>query len=211
MVGNVRARTEASFRAGTTACIRGASLNGRGGSGSSSAGASQKRPRAKTRLVHAASAANEATLKRPMQRTDSEPALSRPAPDRVRDAIGRSVEHLFSRQYPDGYWWAELESNVTITAEVILLHRIWGTLDRIPREGRHVLAQAAARARRLGAVLRRRRRAQHLGRGVHGVTDPRRRSERSGAGARSGVHRRAGRDHEDAHLHQDAPRAVRCL
>jgi squalene-hopene/tetraprenyl-beta-curcumene cyclase len=69
-----------------------------------------------------------------MQRTDSEPALSRPAPDRVRDAIGRSVEHLFSRQYPDGYWWAELESNVTITAEVILLHRIWGTLDRIPRE-----------------------------------------------------------------------------
>jgi squalene cyclase len=28
---------------------------------------------------------------------------------------------------PDGYWWAELESNVTITAEIILLHKIWGT------------------------------------------------------------------------------------
>ena len=38
--------------------------------------------------------------------------------------------HLLSIQYPDGYWWAELESNVTITAEVVLLHKIWGT-DKI--------------------------------------------------------------------------------
>ena len=30
-------------------------------------------------------------------------------------------------QNPQGYWWPELESNVTITAEVVLLHKIWGT------------------------------------------------------------------------------------
>lgn len=67
-----------------------------------------------------------------MQRINSQPALTRPANNRVRDAIDRSIEHLFARQYPEGYWWAELESNVTITAEVVLLHVIWGTLDAIP-------------------------------------------------------------------------------
>ena len=45
----------------------------------------------------------------------------------VADAIAASQNHLLSIQYPDGYWWAELESNVTITAEVVLLHKIWGT------------------------------------------------------------------------------------
>ena len=54
----------------------------------------------------------------------------------VEKAIALSQKHLFSIQYPDGYWWAELESNVTITAEVVLLHKIWGTdktrpLDKI--------------------------------------------------------------------------------
>jgi squalene-hopene/tetraprenyl-beta-curcumene cyclase len=42
-------------------------------------------------------------------------------------AIARSQAYLLSLQYPDGYWWANLESNVTITAEVVLLHKIWGT------------------------------------------------------------------------------------
>jgi len=45
----------------------------------------------------------------------------------VEAAIARSQNYLLSLQYPDGYWWAELESNVTITAEVVLLHKIWGT------------------------------------------------------------------------------------
>jgi squalene-hopene/tetraprenyl-beta-curcumene cyclase len=40
-------------------------------------------------------------------------------------AIKLSQEYLLSIQYPDGYWWGELESNVTITAEVVLLHKIW--------------------------------------------------------------------------------------
>ena len=46
---------------------------------------------------------------------------------KVERAIASSQEYLFSLQYPQGYWWAELESNVTITAEVVLLHKIWGT------------------------------------------------------------------------------------
>ena len=45
----------------------------------------------------------------------------------VVDAISASQQHLLSIQNPDGYWWAELESNVTITSETVLLHKIWGT------------------------------------------------------------------------------------
>ncbi|MEH2207483.1 MAG: squalene--hopene cyclase [Nostoc sp.] len=47
--------------------------------------------------------------------------------NQVADAIAASQEYLLSIQNPAGYWWAELESNVTITAEVVLLHKIWGT------------------------------------------------------------------------------------
>lgn len=43
------------------------------------------------------------------------------------EVIAASQQHLLSIQKPDGYWWAELESNVTITAEAVLLHKIWGT------------------------------------------------------------------------------------
>ncbi len=50
----------------------------------------------------------------------------------VSEAIARSQNHLLSIQYPDGYWWGELESNVTITAEVVLLHKIWGTDKTVP-------------------------------------------------------------------------------
>ncbi|MDX2100275.1 MAG: squalene--hopene cyclase [Leptolyngbyaceae cyanobacterium bins.59] len=45
----------------------------------------------------------------------------------VEKAIAASQSYLLSTQKPDGYWWVELESNVTITAEVVLLHKIWGT------------------------------------------------------------------------------------
>jgi squalene-hopene/tetraprenyl-beta-curcumene cyclase len=53
-------------------------------------------------------------------------------------AIAAAQAYLLSTQDPQGYWWAELESNVTITAEIILLHKIWGTDDDRP------LAKAAA-------------------------------------------------------------------
>lgn len=45
----------------------------------------------------------------------------------LEEAIANSQNYLLSMQYPDGYWWAELESNVTITSEVVLLHKIWET------------------------------------------------------------------------------------
>ena len=45
----------------------------------------------------------------------------------VVDAITASQQYLLSMQNPHGYWWAELESNVTITSEAVLLHKIWGT------------------------------------------------------------------------------------
>jgi len=51
----------------------------------------------------------------------------RVAASRVSQAIASSQNYLLSRQYPEGYWWADLESNATITAEVVLLHKIWGT------------------------------------------------------------------------------------
>ncbi|MEH1832862.1 MAG: squalene--hopene cyclase [Nostoc sp.] len=47
--------------------------------------------------------------------------------NQVTMAIAASQEYLLSIQNLTGYWWAELESNVTITAEVVLLHKIWGT------------------------------------------------------------------------------------
>ena len=45
----------------------------------------------------------------------------------VVDGITASQKYLLSMQNRDGYWWAELESNVTITSEAVLLHKIWGT------------------------------------------------------------------------------------
>jgi squalene-hopene/tetraprenyl-beta-curcumene cyclase len=45
----------------------------------------------------------------------------------LEEKIRASQDHLLSIQHPDGYWWADLESNVTITSEVVLLHKIWGT------------------------------------------------------------------------------------
>ena len=52
----------------------------------------------------------------------------------VQKAIALSQEYLLSIQYPDGYWWAELESNVSITSEMVLLHKIWGTDAARPLE-----------------------------------------------------------------------------
>ncbi|HLO87237.1 MAG TPA: squalene--hopene cyclase [Nostocaceae cyanobacterium] len=47
--------------------------------------------------------------------------------NKLAEAIAASQNHLLSIQYPGGFWWSELESNVTITSEAVLLHKIWGT------------------------------------------------------------------------------------
>ncbi len=46
--------------------------------------------------------------------------------DRVNQARDRAVAAVLSLQNPQGYWWAELESNVTITAEYLMMHRFLG-------------------------------------------------------------------------------------
>ena len=62
----------------------------------------------------------------------SDAPATRPAAP-LDDALARATDALFALQTPAGYWWAELQSNVTITAEVILLHHVWGRFERVPR------------------------------------------------------------------------------
>lgn len=45
-------------------------------------------------------------------------------------AIERTRDLFFSDQNPDGYWWAELEANVTITSEYIMLFHFLGMVDK---------------------------------------------------------------------------------
>lgn len=47
-------------------------------------------------------------------------------------AIAASRDFLLGEQYPEGYWVSELESNVTITAEILILYKIWGIADQFP-------------------------------------------------------------------------------
>ncbi len=44
--------------------------------------------------------------------------------------IERSRDFFFREQLPQGYWWAELESNVTITAEYIMLFHFLGMVKK---------------------------------------------------------------------------------
>src|SRR5262245_34456720 len=48
---------------------------------------------------------------------------------RITDAVRRAQDYLFAQQNLDGYWWAELEANVTLTAEYVMLHRILIQID----------------------------------------------------------------------------------
>lgn len=55
-----------------------------------------------------------------------------PQRDRLDASIEAIQNYLCDRHHPQGYWWADLEANVTMLAEVLLLHHIWGTCDRLP-------------------------------------------------------------------------------
>jgi len=44
--------------------------------------------------------------------------------------LDRGVDWLLDQQYPEGYWWAELESNVSITSEYLFLTHVLGVGDR---------------------------------------------------------------------------------
>ncbi|MBI5485601.1 MAG: squalene--hopene cyclase, partial [Deltaproteobacteria bacterium] len=46
-------------------------------------------------------------------------------------AVERTRDFFFREQLPDGYWWAELESNTTITSEYIMLFHFLGMVDKV--------------------------------------------------------------------------------
>jgi len=58
-----------------------------------------------------------------------------PSPKNLMQAVERSRNHLLSRQYPEGYWVAELESNATMVAEYVFFLWFMGLHnDPAPRE-----------------------------------------------------------------------------
>jgi hypothetical protein len=75
---------------------------------------------------------------------------------RVESAVQQAAEALLHLQRPEGYWWEELESNVTITAEYLMLHRFLGLPGQISPFGEGYPFPAVGQ-RRLVPVVRRRR------------------------------------------------------
>ncbi|NEP71455.1 MAG: squalene--hopene cyclase [Okeania sp. SIO2G4] len=63
--------------------------------------------------------------------------------NKVQQSILASQEYLLNLQKPQGYWWDELESNVTITAEIVLLHKIWQIDNKRPldKAKNHLISQ----------------------------------------------------------------------
>lgn len=53
---------------------------------------------------------------------------------RVRRAIDLTTRFFLDSQYSEGYWWAELESNVSITSEYIMLYHLLGGIDAHAQE-----------------------------------------------------------------------------
>lgn len=51
----------------------------------------------------------------------------------VTAAIGRTHEYYLNEQHSEGYWWYELESNVTITAEYLMLLAFLGDLKPVKK------------------------------------------------------------------------------
>lgn len=64
-----------------------------------------------------------------------------PTPLELSRAIGRAQARFLRQQSPEGYWWYELESNVTITAEYLMLLRFLGIsdLEREKKIARYIL------------------------------------------------------------------------
>lgn len=60
---------------------------------------------------------------------------------KVNEAIRKSSHFLLNTQHSEGYWWAELEANVTITSEYIMLFHLLGCYDceRERRMAKHIL------------------------------------------------------------------------
>ncbi|PIQ96070.1 MAG: squalene-hopene cyclase, partial [Nitrospinae bacterium CG11_big_fil_rev_8_21_14_0_20_56_8] len=72
---------------------------------------------------------------------DLSPALSESFRDRLEQGIAASRNYYLSRQYPEGYWVDELESNATISAEYIFFMHFMDRVDpvRIEKLARYLL------------------------------------------------------------------------
>ena len=60
-----------------------------------------------------------------------------PSPEALDTAIARLQGYFRRIQYPDGYWWGELESNNTMEAEYVMLSRFLG--HHHPERDRHIV------------------------------------------------------------------------
>ncbi len=72
------------------------------------------------------------------------PITRHPSPvTEVDRAIERAADWLLCHQYPEGYWWGELESNVTITAEHLFFTHILGigTRELWEKIARYILSE----------------------------------------------------------------------
>jgi squalene-hopene/tetraprenyl-beta-curcumene cyclase len=69
-------------------------------------------------------------------------AASAPVREQARATLERAAAHLRGLQHPEGFWWGELESNATITAEhVFMLHAFGLATDDLRRRlGNELLA-----------------------------------------------------------------------
>ena len=54
--------------------------------------------------------------------------------EQVTEALTKSQDYLLSLQTAEGYWWGHLESNVSITAEAVLLFKLWGIDQNRPMD-----------------------------------------------------------------------------
>src|SRR3984957_4924209 len=64
----------------------------------------------------------------------------------VQEALARAVERLRSLQHPEGWWKAELETNVTMDAEDLLLREFLGIREAVQTERAAVWIRAHQRA-----------------------------------------------------------------
>src|SRR5512135_3610396 len=76
----------------------------------------------------------------------SSPSCPRDLLDWVAEAVRRTQAYYVTEQHPAGYWWYELESNVTITAEYLMLLHFAGIKDeeRDRKIARHLLRHQRA-------------------------------------------------------------------
>jgi squalene-hopene/tetraprenyl-beta-curcumene cyclase len=84
------------------------------------------------------------TISSRSQQLQPEPTVAIPRIflSRIERAVKRATAAMLEAQDAQGYWWAELESNVSITSEYIMLHRYLGLDEaRVPGMVQDILAK----------------------------------------------------------------------